>query len=199
MAVYGTATSTFSRSATSILNSLGVPFEQLIRRYIMPICEGCGGSYDNQFKFCPHCGRAKPEPATLNINVTSDDVWETCEINLAYNFEEFSGGLRKLYGVSKVIWRFEATAIGPQGRYGAAWSEILQPLKNGIGDYTSKYPNVRLDSKKPDIEPSIDELIRNNCRSKVDNLIKKLVTDGWQPIGRGQEWYSERFRRKIKE
>lgn len=27
----------------------------------MPVCQGCGGSYDDKFKFCPYCGRAKPE------------------------------------------------------------------------------------------------------------------------------------------
>ena len=35
----------------------------------MPICKGCGSSYDGSFKFCPHCGRAKPEPEVLKINV----------------------------------------------------------------------------------------------------------------------------------
>ncbi len=28
----------------------------------MPLCQGCGASYDDNFKFCPHCGRAKPAP-----------------------------------------------------------------------------------------------------------------------------------------
>jgi hypothetical protein len=35
----------------------------------MPICKGCGSSYDGSFKFCPHCGRAKPEPEELKIKV----------------------------------------------------------------------------------------------------------------------------------
>jgi len=165
----------------------------------MPVCEGCGGSYDNQFKFCPHCGRAKPEPVTLNINVTLDDVWETCEIDLVYNLEKPSGGIDKLLSISRYVWRFEATAIGTQGRYAAAWSEVLQLEKNGRGDYVSKYTGVRLnDGMNHELNPTIDRLIRENCQPKVDNLIKKLVTDGWQPIGRGQEWYSERFRRKVK-
>ena len=165
----------------------------------MPVCEGCGGSYDNQFGFCPYCGRAKPEPDTLNVNVTSDDVWETCEIELAYTVEKPSGGLDKWLGTSRYVWRFQATAIGPQGRYAAALSEILQHGKNGKGDYEAKYTGVRLDDgMHHELNPTIDRLIRASCQSKVDNLIKELVTDGWQPTGRGQEWYSERFRRKIK-
>lgn len=35
----------------------------------MPLCQGCGASYDDNFKFCPHCGRAKPEPQAINLNV----------------------------------------------------------------------------------------------------------------------------------
>jgi uncharacterized protein YjbI with pentapeptide repeats len=33
----------------------------------MPVCDGCGASYDNSFKFCPHCGRVKPEPTKIII------------------------------------------------------------------------------------------------------------------------------------
>jgi hypothetical protein len=31
----------------------------------MPLCQGCGASYDDTYKFCPHCGRAKPEPQSF--------------------------------------------------------------------------------------------------------------------------------------
>lgn len=35
----------------------------------MPVCEGCGGSYDKSFNFCPYCGRAKQELSDINLNV----------------------------------------------------------------------------------------------------------------------------------
>jgi hypothetical protein len=35
----------------------------------MPFCQGCSASYDDTFKFCPHCGRAKTEPESINLNV----------------------------------------------------------------------------------------------------------------------------------
>jgi hypothetical protein len=28
---------------------------------LMPICEGCGGSFDDESKFCAYCGRSKPD------------------------------------------------------------------------------------------------------------------------------------------
>lgn len=35
----------------------------------MPICEMCTASYDEKFKFCPYCGRARPEPKVSQVNV----------------------------------------------------------------------------------------------------------------------------------
>lgn len=35
----------------------------------MPICEGCSGSYADEFSFCPYCGRIKSEPETLEISI----------------------------------------------------------------------------------------------------------------------------------
>lgn len=35
----------------------------------MPVCEGCGSSYEDNFQFCPHCGRARPEPKKISIEV----------------------------------------------------------------------------------------------------------------------------------
>jgi hypothetical protein len=33
----------------------------------MPVCKGCGSSFEEKFQFCPHCGRAKPEPEQVKI------------------------------------------------------------------------------------------------------------------------------------
>lgn len=35
----------------------------------MPVCQGCASSYDDDFKFCPYCGRAKPEPQEVKVRV----------------------------------------------------------------------------------------------------------------------------------
>lgn len=35
----------------------------------MPTCLGCGASYDDRFAFCPYCGRAKPQPHTVRVQV----------------------------------------------------------------------------------------------------------------------------------
>ena len=35
----------------------------------MPVCEGCGASFQDEFGFCPHCGRAKPETPKIQLDV----------------------------------------------------------------------------------------------------------------------------------
>lgn len=37
----------------------------------MPVCVGCGGSYINDFRFCPYCGRPQPESSLVNVVVHS--------------------------------------------------------------------------------------------------------------------------------
>ncbi len=161
----------------------------------MPVCEGCGRSYNQKFKFCPNCGRARPEATTLKINllVTSDDKWETCEIYLSYAHVKSSKLLLKVFNANERQYLFEAAAIGSQGRYSAALSEPL------IENLWWRTKGTRVGDYHHD-EKNYDELIlhKNNAKHKLDGLIKDLISDGWEPISRGQEWYSERFRRRIK-
>jgi len=35
----------------------------------MPLCEGCGSSFEDKFMFCPYCGRSKPEMKKLQVEV----------------------------------------------------------------------------------------------------------------------------------
>ncbi len=72
------------------------------------ICQGCGASYDSEFKFCPHCGRARPESPELLIRI-QEPKWEICEIELESR-TVILGGER--------YW-FEAVVFGPTGRYTA--------------------------------------------------------------------------------
>ncbi len=46
----------------------------------MPVCEGCGAAYDDQFQFCPHCGRAKPQPPTVRVEVQEARPRNACPI-----------------------------------------------------------------------------------------------------------------------
>lgn len=143
----------------------------------MSKCQSCGGSYADEFKFCPHCGHAKPEP----ISVTSDDVWEMCEIKLVRGKAVVGKlNLAKILSVEPMadLW-LEASAIGPQGVYVAASTERLT------------WRDVRMSNGVfIDVSP--------RAQPKLDALIQQLVDNGWQPTGRGDKWYGQRFKRKVK-
>ena len=92
----------------------------------MPICKGCGGSFDDNFKFCPYCGRAKPEPDSLKIqlSVSPKIRWETCKICYR-DWETYS-----LFQVINGRWgEFWASAIGPKGIYVAGESPVFSMKK----------------------------------------------------------------------
>ncbi len=36
----------------------------------MPICEGCGSSFEDSFQFCPHCGRVKEKKEPIEVVVS---------------------------------------------------------------------------------------------------------------------------------
>jgi predicted nucleic acid-binding Zn-ribbon protein len=40
----------------------------------MPLCEGCGASYEDSYKFCPHCGRAKPEKVEHKLDHIDNQI-----------------------------------------------------------------------------------------------------------------------------
>lgn len=75
----------------------------------MPLCAGCGSSYSDNFKYCPHCGRAKPEPTRVLVEVHSTPP----------QFEE--GVLRLVYtGRSEV----QLVDRGKKGMFGVGWTGV---------------------------------------------------------------------------
>lgn len=65
----------------------------------MPACANCGSSYSDEFRFCPHCGTAKPEPTTIHVRtLASPTRYEEAELRLLYLGEhatEIGDGIRK--------------------------------------------------------------------------------------------------------
>jgi hypothetical protein len=134
----------------------------------MPICKGCGGSYDSKFKFCPYCGRAKPESESLriDINISSQDKWETCKI---YKTHLEDGGVFSKY-------QFWAEAIGITGKYLAGESsQFLYYFKNAAYQKEG-YSGATL---------------------AHTFLVNQLVSDGWEAIPSGGEWWQTQFRRQV--
>jgi len=139
----------------------------------MPVCNGCGGSYDDKFNFCPNCGRAKPEPESLKVqvqvNISTQDKWETSKIYMT-NWDDGSGSY-----TTNQLW---CEAIGSSGKYLAGESASFRYYQS----------NTRF-QKKGYIggEPA------------HAFLVNRLVRDGWEAIPSGGEWWQTQFRRRENE
>lgn len=133
------------------------------------VCPGCGASYESEFRFCPFCGRAKPEPDTLRIRV-EEASYEICTIEVVEHGGFYNFGQRLLGAITK--GHLEAVAVGPKGRYVAGTVDGIW-INNQTGG------NVYGNDKRLDV------------------LIKQLVSDGWEPMGPGPTWYGYRFRRRV--
>jgi len=135
----------------------------------MPICQGCGSSFDDQFKFCPQCGRAKPEPLKIQVQVNVEDKWETCRIT----WREYKAGDSHSYRTT--FGEFYATALGVNGSYLGGDSPLYQ-VSTGL---TSK-----------------DEF--NGASTCHNFLLKYLAKDGWEDPNQLNQWWDVQLRRRIK-
>ena len=71
---------------------------------------------------------------------------------------------------------FWARAIGPRGVYSAVKSQYFKT--DGFMSAIS-FPKGK------------------ECIAGQNALVKQLVKDGWEPTGKGREWYSDTFRRRA--
>lgn len=73
----------------------------------MPVCSGCNASYSDDFKFCPYCGRVKPEKEVMNVNVNISQEkvqYEHCVLKNVIEKDEPKGLLQKLQMVPTNEW-----------------------------------------------------------------------------------------------
>jgi hypothetical protein len=130
--------------------------------------------------YCKACGKQIPDDSSFcskcgasqgaSTTVAAEPTWETCEIYF-YKTRETSwwGG---------EDYRFWAEAIGPKGTYNAGHSDEIKKMYAGPG--------------------STDKKDRAKYDQALAGLVRKLTADGWEPLTRGEYWYSHRFRRRVK-
>jgi hypothetical protein len=143
----------------------------------MPVCKGCGGSYDDGFKFCPYCGRTKPESESLKIqvSVSSEERWETCKIcRRIYSESQGASSLASDYSGSGDFW---AEAVRPSGNFFAGESPTFHNMSyNMSGSYKKEH---------------------NGGRYAHTFLVNQLVRNGWEAMGSSGEWWEIHFRRQA--
>lgn len=136
-------------------------------------CKACGKQIDEESVFCRYCGA--PQKAS-GAAQSAEPKWETCEIKWGSSYP----GYFSSFGSNNKFW-FSADAIGPNGRYEAARSPVIK----------TKYLHSDYDVKEQENNPEFQNLL--------NELIKKLTSEGWQPTVRGVHWFSHMFRRRVKE
>lgn len=101
---------------------------------------------------------------------------ETCAIE-AVAISSY-GGLSE-FGVGRThTWEFRVKAFGPQG----------------IRDVAKTTPfKANTSGKNYGAEPHQHDDVVN----LLENLVSDLISEGWQPDGRGEYWFSYRFRRQV--
>lgn len=158
----------------------------------MSTCAACGASYDDTFKFCPHCGRAKPEPESINLNVRVAPVrYEEAVLKIEVigateltepPFDWRPSGLTKMLDEGGRNWtqittfRLILDSYHPQsGQYVAYQSTKFRGYVVQLGN-DLKFP-ARFDNNKS--FQSWAEAVFSERRKAWDSTNNYLIQEGW--------------------
>jgi len=100
--------------------------------------------------------------------------WEMCEIR-AKRLRKAGTGLN-----GQAHFQWEAEAIGPSGVY--------------IAKRSSEFKSEEHQATETPIGQEYRPDYKHN-KAALDKFIAELARAGWEPIGKGERWYSYRFRK----
>lgn len=133
-------------------------------------CTACGAQLDPGWKFCMSCGT----PVATGTAAPQPIVPVQPTSEPIWETCEIYTERTKTW-IPDQYW-FVAKAIGPLGTYDAAHSK----------SFFGKADTVRPQD-------------RNFMNGLHDELVRELMNGRWEPVEpRGREWYSLRFRRRIR-
>ena len=146
----------------------------------MPVCEGCGVSVDDNFRFCPYCGRANSKPGVTSVSTSR----EVCYLDQQSGLVDRNNG---------EYW-WEAVCNG----------KVIAKTQGVRFLYDKKeYKYKRNLFKKADvffIHPKDQETwgaVNEYCKSQHRALVSKLVEDGWEIISTS-EWGDVQMMQRVK-
>jgi len=139
-------------------------------------CSSCGEkTVPMGASFCWNCGQSLRTTGGLGANLGSSpkaDEWEKCQIVRAYVLDDIVPSL-------KAEITFVAEVEGPSGAYNAAKSKPF---------------TINPSFSDPDYCPKSND---REAKASLETLITKLVQDGWEQYGEGNQWFSHLLRRKV--
>ncbi len=138
----------------------------------MKYCPNCGAELPGDANFCLRCGKPQAtapqdQPKTPP---PAGERWETCEIVAVAAGEKWS----PVFPGDYILFR--AQSEGPLGVYTVLESKRI---KAGLADYYQASKQNKDHTKA------------------VDELAAALADAGWERTGKGEAWFSLRFRRRA--
>lgn len=149
---------------------------QFGRRDKIMYCTECGKQLPNDANFCLNCGT--PIKQSTKPSNQSEQQWEYCEISY-----KTAGGLLGVLGTRGC---FIANAVGSRGMYIAAQSTTT---------FDSTY--LGHESSEPVPLDFLGNPHRERAKAALNEVVTQLSSDGWQPAGKGEEWWRYKFRRQL--
>lgn len=135
----------------------------------MKYCPECGAARQSDARYCSRCGKPQDAPPPDAGHPPAGEQWETCEIVAVAAGEKWS----PVFPGDYIIFRAQA-----EREEGARAILESKRVTAGLGDYY--------------------QANKSNKRhaAALAALAAALAGQGWQPSGRGDAWYSLRFRRR---
>ncbi len=142
-------------------------------------CVNCGTQLPDDANFCGKCGTPQKSGSRIGEGPTGTK-WETCEIvreeAVPSNWtESFTNALSAMVmnpdpNKARFV-KYIAKAVGVAGVYVA-------------GEAKGKFDKGDRDSR--------------SAVQSVETLVGKLAKDGWEPMGKGEQWYNYKFKRPVR-
>jgi hypothetical protein len=131
-------------------------------------CANCGTKLLDDAQFCHKCGRSLGS-AKVTQSPANNPSFEFCKLN-RYIIKGI-GVFGLLNPFAQETWRWFAEVIGPTGKYTIAQSSEFKA------------------SLQADIAPTFGQKVAR------DEIVAKLLSEGWEPIDTKHE--DQSFRRRI--
>lgn len=142
----------------------------------MKYCAECGTQLPDDANFCTKCGKPQAAPPGEAAPASPPDLatgeageWEECEITAVMAGERWS----PVFPSEMIKFAAQATGEG-DGRT----IRESPPVKAGLADYYQANKANKFHIKA------------------VEELAAALAADGWERAGKGEAWFSRRFRRR---
>jgi hypothetical protein len=136
----------------------------------MDSCSSCGGQIPEGVRFCPHCGAEQQSKSLEPTGAAVENPASTAPAKPERALE---------WAWCEIEWVRSFRGSEFQAR----------PLSPGLDGIPPRSSAFRWRADEPPSEINVD------AREAHEELVRLLVTQGWEPAGTAGSWYAERFRR----